>query len=160
MHVIKLKLDYAHGKRLISNMGMNIRDELAKIDLFSCLTDEQLDLMARGSRRGTFLEGRNLITQDEEDGDVLLITSGEADVIKHSKGLDSKNLATVGSGTILGEMSALTEQPAAADVIAKSYCECVRIPRKVFLEAIKKNMTSMSKLTTTVVKRFRAMMNG
>ena len=141
-------------------MSMNIRDELAKIELFSCMTDEQLDIMARGSRRSTFLEGRNLITQDEMDGAVLLITSGEADVIKHDENSGTRNLATVGAGTILGEMSALTDQPAAADVTAKSYCECVRIPRNIFLDAVKKNPRSMSKLTTTVVKRFRSMMGG
>ncbi len=142
-------------------MSMNIRDELAKIELFSCMTDEQLDLMARGSRRSTFLGGRNLITQDEMDGDVLLITSGEADVIKQDGGSGPpRNLATVGAGTILGEMSALTDQSAAADVTAKSYCECVRIPRAVFLDAVKKNLRTMSKLTTTVVKRFRTMMGG
>ena len=138
-------------------MSMNIKNDLKSIELFSCLTDEQLDIMAAGSRISLVSEGRNLITQGETDGDVLVITKGEANVIKHDNDHDH-NLATVGEGTILGEMSALTKQPAAADVTATTTCHTIHIPREVFLTAVKKNLTTMSKLTTTVVKRFRSMM--
>ncbi len=142
-------------------MGMNLKEDLRKIELFACLTDEQMDHMAMGSWKVAFHAGKNLITQGETEGDVLVILGGEANVIKRGvDGGEDRKLATVGPGTILGEMSALTKQAAAADVVAISSCQAIRMPRKVFLEAVKKNLTSMSKLTTTVVKRFRSMMEG
>ncbi len=142
-------------------MGMNLKEDLRKIELFACLTGEQLDHMAMGSWKVAFHAGKNLITQGETEGDVLLILSGEADVIKRDDvGGEDRKLATVSAGTILGEMAALTKEAAAADVVAVSSCQAIRIPRKVFLEAVKKNLTSMSKLTTTVVRRFRTMMGG
>ncbi len=142
-------------------MGMNLREDLRKIELFACLTDEQLDHMAMGSWKVAFHAGKNLITQGEKEGDVLVIVSGEADVIKRdADGGEDRKLATVGEGTILGEMAALTKEAAAADVVAASRCQAIRIPRAVFLEAVKKNLSSMAKLTTTVVKRYRAMMGG
>ena len=139
---------------------MDIRKDLKNIELFGCLTDEQLDMMASGSRISSFPTGQNLITQGESGGDVLVITKGEADVFKRDDDSEGRKLATVGEGTILGEMSALTDKPAAADVVASTNCHAIRIPRAVFLDAVKKNPQTMSKLTTTVVKRFRTMMEG
>lgn len=142
-------------------MGMNLQEDLRKIELFGCLTDEQMDHMAMGSWKVSFHAGRNLITQGDKEGDILVILSGEADVIKRDDGGgEGRKLATVGEGTILGEMAALTKEAAAADVIAVSTCQAIHIPRKVFLDAVKKNLTSMTKLTTTVVKRYRAMMGS
>ncbi len=142
-------------------MGMNLQEDLRKIELFGCLTDEQMDHMAMGSWRVAFHSGKNLITQGEKEGDVLVILNGEADVIKRDgDGGEDRKLATVGPGTILGEMAALTKEAAAADVVAISSCQAIRIPRKVFLDAVKKNLSSMAKLTTTVVRRYRTMMGG
>lgn len=155
-------LDVSVHKGVGLIMSMNIHDELQRVELFGCLTNEQLDHMAEGSHKVSFPSGRHLIHQGETGGDVFFIVSGEASVIKLEEGSSPAGhpIATVGEGTILGEMSALTDYPAAADVVATSDCQVIRIPRAVFLEAVRKNLSSMSKLTTTVVKRFRSMMGG
>lgn len=138
---------------------VNIKEYLASLELFKAIDPSQLGIMASAARLAFFSGGQKLITESERDADVIVITEGEAEIRKHmGEAGEVKLLATVGAGTILGEMSALTNEAASAEVAAKGTCKAIRIPRSAFMEAVKKNPSTLAKLTTTAVRRYREMM--
>jgi CRP-like cAMP-binding protein len=142
-------------------MDKKIREELQKVELFSCLTEEQLDMMAEGSRITSIPSKAALIHQDGNEDDVYLIISGNVEILrKLSDCKDGRCIAKIGPGEIIGEISALTNRPSSASVVATTACTAVQIPRGVFLESVRKNLTAMSKLTLSVVRRVRETMGS
>ncbi len=65
------------------------------------------------------IDGRQLVRQGERQRDLVLMLDGEVVVRK-----DGKNLARLGRGSFVAEMSFVSGEPASADVIADGAVRC------------------------------------
>lgn len=114
---------------------MDIRDVLGRISLFAdALSRQQLDQLASRCRLVTYTRGMLVMNEGDFGGFMLAIVSGRLGItVGENRG--KRQLATLGPGEIVGEMSLLTGARRAATVTALEATIAVEIP-KVALEAM------------------------
>jgi len=76
------------------------------------LSDEDVDWLARSGRRLDCAAGDVLIRQNEPIRDLFILLTGHAAVFVH----DEREIAHLGSGEVVGEMSLIDQRPPSATV--------------------------------------------
>jgi len=92
---------------------------LDRAPLFSGFTVEDVSMLA--GYVGLYRAGAGeTIIREGEDGDfMLLITSGEVDILKRGVHFEQTHLTTVGAGTTVGEMSMIDGEPTTFAVLTR-----------------------------------------
>lgn len=90
-------------------------EALRQVDLFASLDDELLEAVAETSVVDTFEAGDRLVRQGTQADGMWVILDGEVELQR-----DSKVVATVGPGTMCGDLSLLSGEPHTVDVVAKT----------------------------------------
>lgn len=93
------------------------RGELAKVELFAKLAEDDVDLLARGMKRRLFSRGEVLVRQGDPGDSLFLIADGEIGVVLSVDGAE-RQVATLRQGDILGEQSLMTGEARTATCIA------------------------------------------
>jgi CRP-like cAMP-binding protein len=112
------------------------RAALKRTALFGdVLSPEQIDALAANSHLAIFPEGAVLMTEGDFGSSLFVIVKGDVTVtLADRKGHDHE-VATVGAGGIVGEMSLMTGARRNATVVAAGEVVALEIP-KVALETI------------------------
>lgn len=100
-----------------------ILDSLAQIALFADLSRPQLEDVAHAFEDEVFGDGQRVLRQGLSGTALYVILDGEAVVRRNGD-----ELARLARGDFFGEISVLTGQPPAADVVAASLLRCLVIP--------------------------------
>jgi CRP-like cAMP-binding protein len=98
--------------------------------LFKGLRPDQIDSVLALSQEKMFTGGEILVRQFEQSQDLLVILSGEVRV----KGFQGEDLATLGAGSVLGEISLVDCSPRSATVISKGETMAAIIPAAKLLD--------------------------
>lgn len=101
------------------------REVMEKTPLFNHMTDYQKRKAILISELHEFGEGELLVEQDTLGRSMYLILSGEVEVIRRDNG-SSKVLATLGSGSVFGEIGYIRETKRTADVRASTNVSALR----------------------------------
>src|SRR5690625_724409 len=107
------------------------RKMLAAIDLFSPLTDDEVQQVAQALKTTFYLKGATLTRQGSIGETLFIVVSGEVDVWLEEAS-QRHRVAVVGSGEVLGEMSLLTGEPRRATLTASTDVECYLLDRELF----------------------------
>jgi CRP/FNR family transcriptional regulator, cyclic AMP receptor protein len=126
-------------------------DALARLSLFADLTHPQLEALAHSFGEEVFAEGQRVIRQDVTGGGFYVILDGEAKVV-----IDGQERARLSRGDFFGELSLLTDEPPAADVIATSLLRCLIIPDHELKAFLLKQPTVMYRMLQIEARRLRA----
>lgn len=113
---------------------MSLDDDIriiASAQIFDALHTEQLRLLAFGSERLRFHEGRTIFREDERADCGFVVAAGNIDLVRSFDG-ELRTVKTVGPGAIIGEMAMLTDTNRLTGAVAKSDCEVIRINRSLF----------------------------
>ena len=86
--------------------------------IFSALTAEELDTLARTARPLTFGPAERIIVQDEPGDSLFVVVDGTVEVFLRRHDGEEVHLGTRPQGAVLGEMSLLTGAPRSATVRA------------------------------------------
>ncbi|MFO0564230.1 MAG: mechanosensitive ion channel family protein [Polyangiaceae bacterium] len=105
---------------------------LANIGLFSRLSAEERETLARTLRYTPFAPGEVMTRQGAEAHWLYIIVSGEASVRVKIDGEGDREVARLKSGDFFGERSLLTGEPRSATVIAAATVECFRLDKSAF----------------------------
>src|SRR4051794_35236547 len=97
-------------------------DELAKIPLFSDLSEEDLRALATYADEVTVSEGKHLVDQGGYAYDLFVIFEGTAQVI-----VGGDTVAELGTGDFFGEAGVLEKQQRNATVVATSRMRLVTL---------------------------------
>lgn len=89
-------------------------DRLKKIDVFSSLSDDELETLAGYAGETTISEGEKLTKKGQHSYQLFAIESGEVDVER-----GDETVATLGAGDIVGETGVVGRGLRNADVVAK-----------------------------------------
>jgi CRP-like cAMP-binding protein len=100
-----------------------VLDSLAQIALFADLSRPQLEDVAHAFEDEVFGDGQRVLRQGLTGTALYVILDGEAIVRRNGD-----DLARLARGDFFGEISVLTGQPPAADVVAASLLRCLVIP--------------------------------
>ena len=129
----------------------NYVDALARLSLFADLTHPQLEAVAHSFDEEVFAEGQRVIRQDVTGGGFYVILEGEAKVV-----IDGQERARLSPGDFFGELSLLTDEPPAADVIATTVLRCLLIPDNELKAFLLRQPTVMYRMLQIEARRLRA----
>lgn len=106
---------------------------------------EREGLMARFEAR-SFRTGERLVTLEEDSEGLFLLASGGVRVVGRDADGDELEIAALGPGDVVGEISLVLRRPATADVIATHPTIALELRRTQFQEAIKQHPTLLGEL--------------
>jgi CRP/FNR family cyclic AMP-dependent transcriptional regulator len=93
---------------------------LARVPLFEDFSPEELRWVGEAAQQRTFAEGENLFEIGEPGHSLFIVTAGTVQVL-HPHRAAAFQLARIGPGEFIGEMSLLDDSPRSAT--AKALCE-------------------------------------
>jgi CRP-like cAMP-binding protein len=102
---------------------------LARVDLFSRLTDDQRREIAAASTMRRFGAGEVIVRQNEPGQSMFIVCSGAVAVVLEP---DQREVAVIEKGGYFGEMSLLTGDPRSASVVARGDAEVLELDAELF----------------------------
>jgi len=129
---------------------MRIAETLGQFSLFADLTPPQLEAIAQSYEESVFAEGERVLRRGLAGVDFFVILDGEA--IVETGGADEIRL---GRGEFFGEISALTGEAPAADVVASSLLRCLVIPGTQLERLLLERPQLMLRLLRVEARRLR-----
>lgn len=132
---------------------MRAQELLASIPFFAdALDDNELQRLAENAESRTFGEGDTLIREGDDATELLVIASGEV-AIRVDDGGEEKQVATLGAGDFVGEMSLMTGSPCAASVIALSPVAALQIGKPAIQSLLDTSPHLLEQFAATLYKR-------
>jgi CRP/FNR family transcriptional regulator, cyclic AMP receptor protein len=126
-------------------------EALARLSLFADVPHPQLEALAHSFEEEVFAEGQRVIRQDVTGGGFYVILDGDAKIV-----IDGQERARLSRGDFFGEISILTDEAPAADVIVTSLLRCLIIPDNELKEFLLKQPSVMYRMLQVEARRLRA----
>ncbi len=121
---------------------------LKRIGLFEGLSKKELGFLAQQVTEVTFAEGTELVTQGELGREAMVLMEGSAVVRRNSR-----KIADLGQGDVLGEMSLINRIARNATVTATSPVTVLVMDAREFSSVVAVNDKVASKILKTVAAR-------
>jgi len=125
-------------------------DRLAAIPLFANASRKALRHLAAAADEVTLAEGSKLITQGVRHHEAYIVEKGTVVVL-----VDGEQVAELGAGKMVGEMSLFVPGLAAASVIAGSECELLVLPHNRFDQVLDDVPTLGLELAVELARRLK-----
>jgi CRP-like cAMP-binding protein len=139
------------GFAAVEASATNYVEALARLSLFADVPHPQLEALAHSFEEEVFAEGQRVIRQDVTGGGFYVILDGDARIV-----IDGTERARLSRGDFFGEISILTDEAPAADVIATSVLRCLIIPDNVLKAFLLKQPSVMYRMLQIEARRLRA----
>ena len=133
---------------------MDIAESLGQLALFADLTPSQLEAIAHTHDEDVFAEGERVLRRGLSGGNFYVILEGEAKVE-----FEGEERNRLGRGEFFGEISALTGEPPAADVIAATTLRCLVIPAAQLEQLLLERPQFMLRLLRMEARRLQGTVN-
>jgi len=125
-------------------------DGLRNVSLFSSCSNKDLEKIAKAADEVKFGAGSLIVDQGQTGREAFIILSGSATVKRNGK-----KVATLGAGSVVGELSLLDHGPRTASVVAETECTMLVISQRQFLGVIDAIPALSHKLLSTLAGRIR-----
>lgn len=131
---------------------------LARIDLFSALSEETRRRMAAGARLHYYDAGERLVAEGETGDSLFILARGAVMISKSGRdiGTTSVSLAVLREGEFFGEMSLLTGAPRSATVTAEGPCEAFVLDRRAMAPILEADPQIAEVLSKRLAERLAA----
>ncbi len=133
---------------------MDIAESLGQLALFADLTPSQLEAIAHTHDEDVFAEGERVLRRGLSGGNFYVILEGEATVE-----FEGEERNRLGRGEFFGEISALTGEPPAADVVAATTLRCLVIPAAQLEQLLLERPQFMLRLLRMEARRLQGTVN-
>jgi acetate kinase len=121
------------------------------VDILSDLDEGQISALAQAAEFLEFRENDAIVSMGEIGRFLWVIYEGSVEVIL--PGGEEQAVASLERGDFIGEMSILTGEPAAANVVASLPSKLLRIPREAIARAVAANPKTLAKFTRLITRR-------
>jgi len=111
--------------------------DLARVELFQSMTDEERRKLAERLSVAPFMKGELMTRQGAEAHWLYILTRGSGEVLVSTDGGLQKRVSIIRAGDFFGEMSLLTGEPRSASLKALEDTECYRLNRQAFDDILK-----------------------
>jgi len=125
-------------------------DSLRQVSLFSACSNKELERVARASDEISMTAGTLIMDQGQMGREAFVIVDGEVSVKRNSR-----KVATLGPGDVVGEMSLLDKGPRTATVVCDTNCTLLVIDQRRFLGVIDSIPAISHKLMASLAGRIR-----
>lgn len=126
-------------------------ERLRAIPLFMDCSDKQLQFISRSVEDLEFKAGKVLCQQGKSGGEFFIVLSGEAEVERDGKVVDSIKV-----GDHFGEIALLDNGPRTATVTAKTDLRCLVLSPRQFQDVLHQDAEIAVHMLRDVTKRLRA----
>jgi len=103
-------------------------ESLRRVSLFSSCSNKDLEKIAKAGDEVTMAAGSLVVDQGQTGREAFVILKGSATVRRNGK-----KVATLGPGSVVGELSLLDHGPRTASVVADTDCVMLVISQRQFL---------------------------
>lgn len=137
---------------------MNTRALLAKIrsvELFSGLSEEELNQLARRADTVTVRDGQSLFSRGQPRNHMFIILDGNVELVRDRRDGPDQRLAWFYPGDFLGEGSILDDTPHSTTALAAGTVEAARIPREAFMDLAPLTAKVFSHIARIISRRMR-----
>jgi CRP/FNR family cyclic AMP-dependent transcriptional regulator len=107
-------------------------EQLQKIDLFSGLKPDALELIAKVAAEESHALGTKIFQHGDAGDKLYLILEGKVRISRDVPGMGEEALAVLGPGQVFGEMALLDEAPRSADARVHERCRLLVIAKDGF----------------------------
>lgn len=128
---------------------------VAAVPFLDALDPPALDELESRGRRVRFAAGSTLLHQGEPGDRVLLLLAGRAKITFSGPDGRETLLRLCGPGDLVGELSALDDEPRSSTVTALEHVEALVISRPEFLLALERQPRAAIALLRDLSRRFR-----
>jgi CRP/FNR family transcriptional regulator, cyclic AMP receptor protein len=125
-------------------------DHLASVPLFSGCTRKELEKVAKASDEITMTAGSVIVDQGQTGREAFVVLEGEVSVKR-----GGRKIATLGAGTVVGELSLLDHGPRTATVVCETDCELLVIDQRHFRAVLEDVPAMATKLLASLAGRIR-----
>ncbi len=151
-----VKYEIASGEAktcVVEELGM--WEHLRRVDIFQPLSDEEIKEIAGFCESQVFLEGQTLIREDEAGSSLFVIVSGIVAVLKQDDKDQNQEieLARLGVGNFVGEMSLLTGEPRTATIKAITPVTAIEVTKEGMQPLLEAQPDLTNKLAVIMAKR-------
>ena len=128
---------------------------LAKVPLFSGLTDRQKKKLANRFITRQYKAGEAIVTQGKGGAGMFTLESGHAEAVVESPDGEKTVVNTFGPTDFFGEIALLDDGPRTASVIATKDCSCLILSREDFVAILKNDADMGVVIAEELARRFR-----
>ncbi len=107
-------------------------DQLQRIELFTGLKPEAVELIAQVATEESHALGTKIFQHGDAGDKLYLILEGRVRISREVPGMGEEALAVLGPGQVFGEMALLDESPRSADARVHERCRLLAIPKDGF----------------------------
>ena len=134
----------------------NTAELLKGVDLFSSLSDEQIEIIAQVAVEKEYKKDENIIIEDDDTNHgFFLIAEGEVKVFLCGSDGRETILSLLGNGDFFGEMSLIDGEPRSASVKATMTSRLISIRREDFLLEMERFPDLAMSMMTELCHRIR-----
>lgn len=124
----------------------------ANLKFFKGFTQEEISLLIKLMIPVSYGPGEAILKEGEVSKVLMLITSGQAKVVKAIDEKNFKMLALLGEGEIIGEMSFFEDAPHDASVIAHNSVNIIALSKKDFENILERNNKLALKMLIRIIQ--------
>lgn len=125
-------------------------EHLKNVSLFSACSKKDLEKIARAGDEITLPAGSVIVDQGQTGREAFVILAGTALVRRNGK-----KVATLGEGSVVGELSLLDHGPRTASVICETECTLLVISQRHFLAVLDEVPALAHKLLASLAAKIR-----
>ena len=100
------------------------------------LNEEATRFLLNYGKRIEYKPGETIVREGQACDDIFIVLNGSANVIKSDAAGHSNVIATVGKGSIIGEMGIFLDLKRSATITAESEVTAIRLSNETFIRAI------------------------
>ncbi|HEX8283856.1 MAG TPA: mechanosensitive ion channel family protein [Pyrinomonadaceae bacterium] len=125
---------------------------LSSVEIFSPLTADELNALARGATGHVFAPGETIIRAGDSGASMFVVHRGSVDVRVDSNGAP-RTIKRLGEGAFFGEMALFTGEPRTASVVASEETEVLEIGHEAMRGLFHTNPDLVEALSHTINER-------
>ena len=128
---------------------------LRSVDIFSGLTDQQLDTLLRGSRHRSYAKGSIIVTEGDHAHALFIVKAGALKAYLSDDDGKEIILSTLGSNDYFGELALIDDEPRSATVAALERSELLQVPKEAFQELLLHDPLAMQAIVRNLAAKVR-----
>jgi CRP-like cAMP-binding protein len=125
-------------------------EPLKNVALFSSCSTKDLEKIARAGDEVTMPAGTTIVDQGQTGREAFVVLDGSV-IVKRN----NKKVATLGAGTVVGELSLLDHGPRTATVICETDCTLLLLSQRHFMAVVDDVPALSHKLMASLAGRIR-----
>lgn len=128
---------------------------LFSVELFSGLSDQQLEALLHGSRSRAYAKGSVVVNEGDPSHALYIVKSGSLKAYLNDEDGKEIILSTLGSGEYFGELGLMDDAPRSASVAALENSDLLQVPKEAFQQLLEQYPDALHIVTRNLVGQIR-----